>query len=230
MCLEICQDPVGIAEVLNKEDTHSKNQVAFNLPSRLISKIYLFRTIFNHGKGYAFTVDPDFMHVSTSVKYWNTVGEKFYAKYSKLEILYQTNAQKVINGVPLTGPLGRFWPITLLPNKYTGNLEVPETLIVNYPVQGTAADVMMIARLSFWNRLQKLPFANEVRLILTVHDSIVVDAPKVYQQEIINLFHEVFNDLQPNIKKLFKYDWVVPLECETKVGMNLKDMVKVDKQ
>jgi hypothetical protein len=41
--LELSRDPVGIQEVMNKEDTHALNQVAFSLPSRLISKIYLFR-------------------------------------------------------------------------------------------------------------------------------------------------------------------------------------------
>lgn len=65
---ELSNDPVALAEILNKEDIHSNNQTAFSLPSRLIAKIYLFRTIFNRGNGYAFTVDADFMHVSTSVK------------------------------------------------------------------------------------------------------------------------------------------------------------------
>ena len=40
---ELSNDPIALQEILNKEDTHSKNQTAFNLPSRLIAKIYLFR-------------------------------------------------------------------------------------------------------------------------------------------------------------------------------------------
>ncbi len=40
---ELSNDPTALQEILNKEDTHSKNQAAFNLPSRLIAKIYLFR-------------------------------------------------------------------------------------------------------------------------------------------------------------------------------------------
>lgn len=226
VCLELCQDPVGIQEILDKADVHSLNQEAFSLPDRLIAKKYLFRTIFNHGKGYAFTIDPDFMHVSTSVSFWDTVGEKFYKKYNKLEELYRTNNQKVIQGEDLVGPLGRFWPIKMRHN-YKGDLEVPETLLVNYPTQGTAADVMAIARISFRNRLRNLPFYREVLLKSTVHDSIVVDSPSKYQQEIVNLFHQVFDDLPKNIQKLFGYQWVVPLDCECKVGRNLKDMEKI---
>lgn len=41
--LELCRDPVGIQEILDKADVHSLNEHAFNLPSRLIAKIYLFR-------------------------------------------------------------------------------------------------------------------------------------------------------------------------------------------
>lgn len=41
--VELSGDPVGLKEILEQQDTHSLNQVAFNLPSRLIAKIYLFR-------------------------------------------------------------------------------------------------------------------------------------------------------------------------------------------
>ena len=77
--VELSKDPIGLQEILNKEDTHSKNQVAFELPSRLIAKIYLFRTIFR-GSGWSFANDPDFMHVSSNPKYWDEVNYKFYEK------------------------------------------------------------------------------------------------------------------------------------------------------
>ena len=219
--VELSGDPTGLQEILNKEDAHELNRVAFNLPSRLIAKIYLFRTIFNRGNGYAFTVDPNFMHVSTSVKYWDKVGEKFYTKYAAIEELYQKNEALVLAGKPLEGPLGRFWPLDLVQG-WNGDLKVPETLLVNYPVQGTGADVMAIARVSFYNRLKKKGWA-EVKLVATVHDSIVVDAPEEYVQEIVDMFHQVFADLPLNIKRLFGYEWKTPLECEVCVGPNFKD-------
>lgn len=226
VCLELCRDDTGIAEILNNDDVHSLNQKAFNLPDRLVSKIYLFRTIFNHGKGYSFSVDPKFTHVSTSAKYWDEVGRKFYAKYSKLEQLYQTNMRLVARGIPLKGPLGGFWPLEMEPN-WKGELQIPETKVVNYPVQGTGADVMTIARISFWNRLKKKPWGEKVKLVATVHDSIVVDAPGELLQEIVNLFSQVFDDLQANIKKQFGYEWIVPLACECKYGPNMKNQTKI---
>lgn len=223
VCLELCRDQTGIAEVFAGADTHSLNQAAFSLPTRLIAKTYLFRTIFNHGKGYSFTVDPNFMHVSTSVKYWDDVGEKFYNKYSGLEELYKKNMALVASGKPLEGPLGRFWPLTL-ETGWNGELKIPETKVVNYPVQGTAADVMSIARVSFYNRVKKMGLEKAVLLVSSVHDSIVVDTPTQNLEIVTRLFHDVFADLQTNIQRVFNYEWLVPLTCEVKAGPNMKDM------
>ena len=84
---------------------------------------------------------------------------------------------------------------------------------------------MTIARVSFSNRLKKLNIPL-VKLVSSVHDSIVVDAPKEYLHIIAKLFLDVFKDLQANIKMLFGYDWKVPLDCEVKFGPNMKDMEK----
>ena len=84
--VELSQDEVGLQEILNKEDTHSKNQIAFELPSRLIAKIYLFRTIFR-GSGWSFANDNSFMHVSSSPSYWDDVNEKFFKKYYGLDAM-----------------------------------------------------------------------------------------------------------------------------------------------
>ena len=85
---------------------------------------------------------------------------------------------------------------------------------------------MAIARVSFMGRLAKKTWGYLCLLVSSVHDSIVVDAPAYLLQEITNLFHQVFDDLAKNIYKLFKYNWEVPLGCEVKFGMNMKDMQK----
>lgn len=226
--LELSRDPVGIQEIVDQLDVHSINQAAFKLPTRTIAKIYLFRTIYNRGKGYAFTVDPEFMQVSTSVKFWDEVGKKFYEKYNGIDRVHLEWGDLVLHGQPIVGPLGRYWPIDMQTD-YQGNAKIPWTMLTNYPVQGTGADVMMIARVSFWNRLKKKPYFSEVKLVSTVHDSIVVDTPSQYVDDLASLFYEVFRDIPENIMKIFKYDWVVPLDCECKVGFNLKDMQKLKK-
>lgn len=89
---------------------------------------------------------------------------------------------------------------------------------------------MMIARISFANRLKRLKTKGRVKLILTVHDSVVVDVElEEDYQAVVNLFHQVFDDIPMNIKKLFGVDWNVPMPCETKLGKNLKDMEKINR-
>ena len=113
---ELSQNPTALQEILDKVDIHTVNQHAFGLPSRLISKIYLFRTVFNRGKGFSFANDPDFSSVSSSVKYWDDVGHKFYTKYKYIDKLYDTNLQLISQGKPIVGPLGREWLLTPFKN------------------------------------------------------------------------------------------------------------------
>jgi len=89
------------------------------------------------------------------------------------------------------------------------------------------ADVMAIARVSFNNRLKKSPYIDKTLWRATIHDSMIVDAPTPYVEPLTAMFHEVFRDIPANIKKLFGYDWKVPLTCEVKVGPNLKDMHEI---
>lgn len=129
--LQLSGDQVGIREVIEKQDAHSLNQKAFDLPSRLIAKIYLFRTIFR-GSGYSFANDPNFMHVSTSPKYWDRVGEMFYEKYSGIDQCHHKWAEIVASGRPIVGPLGREWEFSTRNKK--GEFFLPWTVFTNYPV------------------------------------------------------------------------------------------------
>lgn len=220
VALELSQDSVGIAEILEKQDVHSLNQRAFSLPSRLISKTYLFRTIFR-GSGWSFANDPNFMHVSSNPDYWDGVNEKFYSKYSGLNRCHYAWKDRVLNKQPIVSPLGREWLIT-----YDG-IKIPWTVFSNYPVQGTGADIMTLARVIFRKRLKEKPYANLIYLVTSVHDSIIVDCPNELVNEVAKLLYQVFADLQKNIKSIWGYEWKVPLECECKIGMTMKDMTKL---
>ncbi len=218
--VELSRDEIGIREILEGQDTHSLNQVAFGLPSRLIAKVYLFRTIYR-GSGWAFANDNEFMHVSSSAKFWDGINEKFYKKYSGLDAKHHEWKDIVLAGKPIVGPLGREWyiPLTFQQGK---EFKIPWTLLSNYPPQGCGADVMMVARISAFNRIRASGIP--CKWISTVHDSLVLDCESKYLQQIADIFYEVFDDLIKNIWKLFKYEWVVPLACECKFGPNMKDM------
>lgn len=130
--LELSRDATGIKEVLEGQDTHALNQKAFELPSRLIAKIYLFRTIFR-GTGYSFSVDPDFAHVSSDASYWDGINVKFYKKYKGIDECHYKWKELCEQGKPIVSPLGREWDVPLL-NSYG---KINWTQFTNYPVKSS---------------------------------------------------------------------------------------------
>lgn len=224
--VQLSQDKTAIAEIVQGQDTHALNQEALHLPSRLIAKIFLFRTIFK-GSGYSFANDPDFMHVSASPKFWDEMNAKFFEKYKGIDICHKKWAEIVVQGKPLVSPLGRQWTVPMKIN-FRGEMVIPWTVLTNYPVQGTGADIMMLVRIMAYKRIKAdAVLSNYVVFVSTVHDSIVVDTPTAYVQNVVDIFHSCFRDLQKTILKNFNYNWNVPMDCECKMGMNMKDMKKV---
>lgn len=224
--VELSRDPIALQEILDGEDTHSKNQVLFGLPSRLIAKVYLFRTIYR-GSGWSFANDPDFMHVSSVPKFWDDIGEKFYSKYSGIAACHDAWKDKVLTQQPIVIPSGREWLIELGRDKRTGEVKIPWTVLTNYPNQGLGADVMMLVRLSLWRRVRAS--GREIKFISTVHDDIKFDCREKDVQWLVDTCHSVFADLRDNIYKCWGgYNWVVPMPCEVFKGMDMLNMVEVE--
>lgn len=83
---------------------------------------------------------------------------------------------------------------------------------------------MMLARIMAYKRIKKAGIDCLFRS--TVHDSIVLDCHLKDLQRLKEIFEQVFADLPAEIKKIFGYDWVVPMACECKFGPNMKEMHK----
>lgn len=215
----LSQDRVLIDEITNGLDIHSRNQESFGLPSRLIAKILVFRILYG-GTEHSFARDPDFASVSKSKDYWAKVIDKFYNKYKGLAAWHT----KIIQEVTLTGevvmPTGRRYSF-----ERTSRGDWPVTNIKNYPVQGLGADIMSIIRVDFARRFWKSGIEGKLRS--TVHDSIVVDVPNKHVDKTTEMFYDVFSSMPKNFKRIFGKDYSLPLGCEIKVGMNLRDLEKV---
>ena len=57
-----------------------------------------------------------------------------------------------------------------------------------YPIQGTAADIIKIAMVRVYQRLQKENL--EARLLLQVHDELIVEAPEAEADKVMALLKE----------------------------------------
>lgn len=214
-------DPTGISEILNREDVHTNNQLAFNLPDRGVSKTYLFRTIFR-GTGWAFANDPAFRHVSSDPTYWDNINSLFFRKYSGIDACHRKWYRRVANREPIIGPTGSRWFPPL--DKYGG---VDEKAAANYPVQGTGADIIAVVRTELLKEIRRRQKKSWL-LVNSVHDSVVLDVPDEDTQEAANLIYETFDKLQQTLYYRFKWDVVIPLPAEVKVGNDLLNMKELN--
>lgn len=219
----LSKDKVAYEEIINKVDQHTLNQKSFGLPTRLIAKKFVFRLMYG-GSAYSYANDPDFTEVSSSQKYWQKVIDAFYNKYTDLRDWHTQIVKDAMKDGQLTMPTGRIY--TFEPKRnYKGDLEAPETIIKNYPVQGLGADLMSIARVSFFNRFKKEKINGYI--VNTVHDSIVCDVHAEEKIRVATMFHKVFRDIPENFYKLFGVKFTLPLSCEVSVGNNMKELTEV---
>ena len=80
-----------------------------------------------------------------------------------------------------------------------------ERVAMNMPIQGSAADIMKIAMVRVFNKLENL----ESRLILTVHDELLVETKKHEKEQVKQILQE---EMQQAVSLL------VPLVAEVKEG------------
>jgi len=210
----LSQDLIAIQEIRDGTDQHADNQLRFGLPSRLIAKTFVFRLIYG-GSAYSYANDNNFTDVSNSESFWQNVIDEFYSKYKGLGQWHKDIVAKAMRDRKITMPTGRVYNYE--PEVKYGKVKWPRTKILNYPVQGLGADLMAIARVSLANRLKDI---KNVKLINTVHDSIIVDFDsKVCDNiSIVKIVDQCFTDIPANFNKLFGIEFNLPMRVECQVG------------
>ncbi len=220
-------DKIGREELSSGIDLHTSNQRAFGLPSRLVAKTYLYRSIYCDeagGGAYAFSLDPDFSHVSHSKRWWQGKIDAFYTKYSGLAAWHRHLLTEVgKNSGRLSMPWGREY-IFLRRQNSKGENVWPKTQIYNWPVQGLGAELTAIVRVSLAKRLAAMRLAAPVKLVNTVHDSVLIDTPKENVDKVIETVQNVFKAVPGNFTRLFGLEFDVALNVEIKLGPNWGQM------
>ena len=84
-----------------------------------------------------------------------------------------------------------------------------ERMARNTPIQGTAADVIKLAMVRVWRRLRNEKM--ESRLILTVHDELIVEAPEAEAEKAAQILREEMEGC---------VHYAVPLSTDVHTGKN----------
>lgn len=213
------QDPVLMEELQNGRDLHEDNRIKFGLPSRLIAKVLGFRILYG-GTEHSFVKDPDFTAVSTNKKYWAKAIENYYSKYKGIKSWHNRLIQEATTTGKIVSPTGRTFKYQ--PKETAYGMEWPVTTIKNYIVQGTGADLVMIARISLYNRMKAAEYKS--KLIATVHDSIVIDCPDNEWEEVAKVALQAVRDVPSNFERLFGKPFNLALNAEVLYGSTLGEM------
>lgn len=88
-----------------------------------------------------------------------------------------------------------------------------ERMAINMPIQGSAADILKIAMIRLYGALQERGLAS--RLILQVHDELVLEVPEGEAKTVAPLVRSVMEGA---------YELRAPLKVDIKVGKNWEEM------
>ena len=99
-----------------------------------------------------------------------------------------------------------------LPELHSSNYNVrtgAERMALNTPIQGTAADIIKLAMIRVQRRMEQEGL--EARLVLQVHDELIVECPEAEEAQVLTLVTE---EMQAAA------DLKVPLVAEAHAGKN----------
>ncbi|CAN5145717.1 hypothetical protein BH09PAT1_BH09PAT1_8580 [soil metagenome] len=143
--------------------------------------------------------------------------DTFYATYPKIQTYYENYLkQGRIDGYVET-LLGRRRYVFEYPGqKFIDN--GMKRVLMNYPIQGTAADLIKMAMITIYNEI--LTKDSDVKLLLQIHDDLVFEVPNT---------KEKIDVLIPQIKNIMcsVYPLSVPVEVDVKMGKNWGEMEKI---
>jgi DNA polymerase I len=228
-CAYLSQDHVLCDEVRSKKDFHANNQQRFGFPTgdygRVKAKRFMFKLIYG-GSAYGYTVDGDFVDLEYSQERWQGIIDEFYAKYRGVREWHDGLVRTAISDGMFISPSGRRYSYPS--SDVAARMWYWRPKILNYPVQGLGADLVMLARITLWKRLSQVAERELILPVSSVHDSIVLDIPDRMVYNISKVLRNSIVDVPRNFERCFGKPFNLPLDAEVKIGKNLKEMEKID--
>lgn len=222
----LSRDATLLEEIRGGVDIHENNKKRFGLPERRIAKIFVFRLLYG-GQAGGFAKSPLFSWISSKPKFWQEVIDEFYEKYPGVARWHESLVRTVLDTGRLVMPTGRIYSFDRA--DVASRTWYWRSKILNYPVQGTGADLVAIGRVALWKRAKKLGWP--ILFISTVHDSIDLDCdlkspggldkPEEVCYNICRLVKKSIEDIPTNFERLFGVPFDLPVGCEIGYGHSL---------
>ncbi len=205
----LCGDENMQAAFLSGEDIHTATAAqVFDMPPEMVTsemrsaaKAVNFGIIYGIG---AFSLSKD---IGVSVYEANRYIKNYLARYPKVnEFMEQIVENGKADGYVSTY-FKRRRPVPELRQSNKMVQAAGKRIAMNTPIQGTAADIIKMAMVKVYDRLrEEVP---EARLILQVHDELIVEVPQKLALKAAKILGEAMQTV---------VDFTVPLTAEVNMG------------
>lgn len=114
--------------------------------------------------------------------------DMYFARYPKVQAYMEGIVEEAKEKGYVTTLFGRRRNIPEIQSRNGMIRKSGERIALNTPIQGTAADIMKMAMIHVYRRLQRESFRSH--LILQIHDELIIDAPKDEADDVLALLIE----------------------------------------
>ncbi|HEX9164223.1 MAG TPA: DNA polymerase I [Thermoanaerobaculia bacterium] len=138
--------------------------------------------------------------------------EAYFARYPKIQEYLDRTLVEARSSGKVTTLFGRVRYIPEIHNRSFTVRGNAERMAINAPIQGTAADLLKLAMIALDQRLDAE--APESRMLLTVHDEIVIEAPEKSAGDVAKIVKGTMENIYP---------LAVPLAVDARWGRSWYD-------
>jgi DNA polymerase-1 len=135
--------------------------------------------------------------------------DAYFARYPRIQEYLDRTLQEARATGKVTTLFGRVRYIPEIHNKSFTVRGNAERMATNAPIQGTAADILKLAMIALDERL-----SGGARMLLTVHDEIVIEVPAPQAEKVAGIVKETMENIYP---------LAVPLAVDTHWGRSWYD-------
>jgi DNA polymerase-1 len=128
----------------------------------------------------------------TQAKEWI---EAYFARYPKIQEYLDRTLDEARASGKVTTLFGRVRYIPEIHNRSFTVRGNAERMATNAPIQGTAADILKMAMIALERKLTA--HASGARMLLTVHDEIVIEAPEPSASDVAGIVKETMENIFP---------------------------------
>lgn len=210
---EISKDETFIETFKSGEDIHRKTASnVFGIPEELVSSELRTRAkAINFGIVYGISAFSLAKDINTSVVQAKRYIDNYLSRYNGVNNYLTTIVEKAKTDGYVTTLFGRrrYIPELLSDKKMLQGFG--ERVARNSPIQGTAADIIKLAMVNVYKRLDEFPGS---KLVLQVHDELIIET----DPEKASAVADMLKSEMENVCKT-----AVPLKVEVKVGKSWYD-------